>query len=422
MTAYYNDFDEGACAWLRELIKQGHIADGVVDNRSILEVEAHELKEFTQCHFFAGIGGWSYALRLAGWADDRPVWTGSPPCQPFSAAGKRDGRDDERHLAPHFLKLVRDARPPMLFGEQVASADVFGKVASKARGKTQEPPKWAWLDDLSDRLEAAHYATGATDISAAGVGAPNIRQRTFFGAYDLRLAASGLCDALGARLEGQPRHGNDTRGRSGAAGSVAAANISGKLADAAGRGCGKLGGKVVAGEIRHPDCGFDASSGLADPNGGNASAEREQRGGQQRLQPQSGGDGGGGDQGSRPQSNERVAQPRSLGRGGWKGTAQGSDNDRDDARRSQGDDGAVGPNDTCLEGQPTTRPTNGFWANADWLFCRDGRWRPVEASTFPLAHGVSSRMGLLRGYGNAINPHGASQFIQAFTEAMTEEF
>lgn len=416
MAAYYNDFDEGACAWLRELIKQGHIADGVVDNRSILEVQAHELAEFTQCHFFAGIGGWSYALRLAGWADDRPVWTGSPPCQPFSPAGKRDGRDDERHLAPHFLKLVRDARPPMLFGEQVASADVFGKVANKAGGKAQEPPKWAWLDDLSDRLEAAHYATGATDISAAGVGAPNIRQRTFFGAYDLRLAASGICDALGAGLEGHARNVDDPRGRSVKVGPVAEASLSGELADAASRGCGQLGGKVVAGDIRHADRGFDAPSGLvnarlpepqaerqkedastrqkrgnaprvelaphgdfgrvADTDGGNTSAEREQCSGEQRLQPQSGGDGGCADQGARPQP----------------------------------------------DGQPTASPTNGFWANADWLFCRDGRWRPVEASTFPLAHGVSARMGLLRGYGNAINPHVASQFIQAFTETMIEEF
>ena len=91
MSAYYNEFEPFAAAWLRELIKDGLIADGEVDGRSITDVEPADLKGFTQCHFFAGIGGWSYALRLAGWSDSRPVWTGSPPCQPFSVAGTRRG-------------------------------------------------------------------------------------------------------------------------------------------------------------------------------------------------------------------------------------------------------------------------------------------------------------------------------------------
>lgn len=189
--AYYNEFDAGAAAWLRELIKQGHIPDGEVDERSILDVSADDLLGFTQCHFFAGIGGWPYAMRLAGWEDDRPVWTGSPPCQPFSAAGKQLGRDDARHLAPHFVGLVRDARPAMLFGEQVASAEVFGKAASGPRKRAANPPQWAWLDDLHNRLEAARYAVGASDFPSAGVGAPQKRQRTFFGSVNLERLANG---------------------------------------------------------------------------------------------------------------------------------------------------------------------------------------------------------------------------------------
>ena len=132
MAAYYNEIDPKAAAWLRELIRHGLIADGEVDERSILDVQPEDLHGYTQCHFFAGIGGWSRALRLAGWPDDRPVWTGSPPCQPFSAAGQQKGKDDERHLAPHWASLVAAGRPPVVFGEQVASSAVFGKVAKRA--------------------------------------------------------------------------------------------------------------------------------------------------------------------------------------------------------------------------------------------------------------------------------------------------
>lgn len=111
MTSYYNDNDPTAAAWLRELIAAGLIPRGDVDDRSILEVEPTDLVGYDHVHFFAGIGGWAYALRLVGWPDDRPVWTGSPPCQPFSVAGKQAGRDDERHLAPHFLELCHSLPP-----------------------------------------------------------------------------------------------------------------------------------------------------------------------------------------------------------------------------------------------------------------------------------------------------------------------
>ena len=182
MAAYYNEFDSKTAAWLRELIKRGLIAVGDVDERSILDVTPDDVRGYTQCHFFAGIGGWSYALRLAGWPDDRPVWTGSPPCQPFSVAGTNLGRNDERHLSPYFVDLVRACRPEVLFGEQVASSAVFGKAASRSGKGSGGTPQWAWLDDLCNRLEAAHYAVGAVDLPAASVGAKHIRQRTFFGA------------------------------------------------------------------------------------------------------------------------------------------------------------------------------------------------------------------------------------------------
>jgi len=74
MSAYYNEIDPFAAEWLRSLIDSGLIADGEVDERSIEDVKPYEIKEFTQCHFFAGIGVWSLALRQAGW-DSLPSGT-----------------------------------------------------------------------------------------------------------------------------------------------------------------------------------------------------------------------------------------------------------------------------------------------------------------------------------------------------------
>jgi DNA (cytosine-5)-methyltransferase 1 len=166
MTAYYNEIDPFAAAWLRELIKDGLIAPGDVDERSIEDVVPIELAAYTQCHFFAGIGGWSLALRMAGWPDDRPVFTGSAPCQPFSTAGKGNGFADDRHLWPSFLWHIQQCGPRTIFGEQVASADAL-----------------RWWDVVAADLEDSDYACTAVNLCAAGVGAPHIRQRLFWVAH-----------------------------------------------------------------------------------------------------------------------------------------------------------------------------------------------------------------------------------------------
>ncbi|HBP5690196.1 DNA cytosine methyltransferase [Pseudomonas aeruginosa] len=161
--AYYNEIDPYAAQWLRNLIAAGHIAPGDVDERSIEDVPPDDLKHYTQCHFFAGIGVWSLALRRAGWPDDRPVWTGSCPCQPFSSAGEGAGFDDPRHLWPYWAWLIGERRPAVILGEQVAS-------------KTVEP----WIDLVQADLEGMAYAFGAVAFPAAGVGAPHIRDRTYW--------------------------------------------------------------------------------------------------------------------------------------------------------------------------------------------------------------------------------------------------
>lgn len=178
-TTWYNENAAHATAWLRALIAAGHLPAGGVDARSIADVRATDLGAVTAAHFFAGIGGWPLALRLAGWPAGRSVWTGSCPCQPFSSAGRRRGAGDARHCWPAWHALIRERRPPTILGEQVASR----------AGRR-------WLAGVRADLEALGYAVGAADLCAAGVGAPHIRQRLFW------VAESGgdrLQDRLGAR-------------------------------------------------------------------------------------------------------------------------------------------------------------------------------------------------------------------------------
>jgi DNA (cytosine-5)-methyltransferase 1 len=161
-TVYYNEFDPFAAAWLKELIKAGLIPKGDVDERSITEVSAKDVEGYSQCHFFAGIGGWPLALKESGWGD-RPIWTGSCPCQPFSSAGKQNGIKDDRHLWPAFFGLIKKRRPTIVFGEQVAAAIRKG-----------------WLDIVFGDLEREKYACGAVVYGAHSVGGPHIRQRLYW--------------------------------------------------------------------------------------------------------------------------------------------------------------------------------------------------------------------------------------------------
>jgi DNA (cytosine-5)-methyltransferase 1 len=161
--AYYNEFDKHAATWLRELIACNLIAPGDVDERSITDVQPSDLDGYTQHHFFAGIGGWSYALRLAGWPDSRPVWTGSCPCQPFSAAGRGKGADDARHLWPEWFRLLRERQPSVVFGEQVASA--IG---------------WGWLDEAAMDFESENFSFGASVLRADAIGADHQRRRFYW--------------------------------------------------------------------------------------------------------------------------------------------------------------------------------------------------------------------------------------------------
>ncbi len=364
MAAYYNEFDPFAAAWLRNLIAAGLLPDGDVDERDIREVDPDELRGYTQWHYFAGIGGWPYALRLAGWRDDWPVLTGSPPCQPFSYAGRRRGVADERHLSPVWLEHIRQLRPPVLFGEQVAGAVTLHD----------------WLDDLLDALELEGYAAGAVVLPACSVGAPHLRQR-------LWIVADRLGDADGAGLAERTHVGGDARQKRQTL--ERAGRIARGVADADRRG------RARQRQSRGRDAetaGGGAPSVLAD-------AERKQR--QRRRTGEAIPESGALQRAERCRDARHVAdaaggQLPQPGRG-------------PEARDGAGSAGAQHPGDG-------SRAHHGGWDAADWLLCRDEVWRPVEPGTFPLAHGVPARVGRLRAYGNAIVPQVAAEVVKAWME------
>lgn len=273
MVAYYNEIDPHAAQHLRNLIDAGHIAPGVVDTRSIEDVTPNDLAGFSQVHLFAGIGGWSLALRLAGWPDSRSAWTASCPCQPFSAAGKGLGFADERHLWPSAHWLIGQRRPD---------------------------------------VEALGYAFGATAFPSASVGAPHQRDRAYW-----------MADADRQQWER----------------------------------CGE-------------------------------------------FQPTGGG---------KPSDSSVISWLADTDGNGWQGWLSGWQGTKREAV-----DGQTG----CGGTDSGAGPVNGFWRDADWLRCRDGKWRPVRPGSFPLADGVPARVGRLRAYGNAINIEAATAFIKSYMAAV----
>ena len=347
MSNYYNEHDPKAAAWLRELIKAGLIPDGDVDERSITEINANELYPYTQCHFFAGIGGWSLALQLAGVPATTRLWTGSCPCQPFSSAGKGLAQADERHLWPTFFDLIKECRPDTVFGEQVASAIGHG-----------------WLDGIQADLESEGYACGAVVLGAHSVGAPHIRQRLYW-----------VADSDGKQeLSTNPIRFYAESGSSGSHSRVADSSSEGYAGGEWGRETGEEG-----------------------TPGGHSSECREH---------------------------------------GWLGDSVMS--------------GCETRNSVAIGNESTSKQSenSGFWDQYDIIPCRDGKSRRIECQSRGLADGVPTLMDtlrgagateeqieaainsfplvkkqlgrtiLLKGYGNAIVPQVAAEFVKAFISTL----
>ncbi len=300
MKAYYNEFDKKPATWLRELGKRGLITEGLVDETSIKDLTSVP-EGFARYHFFSGIGGWDYALKLSGWPSNIPVWTGSCPCQPFSTAGKGLGESDPRHLWPDFFRLISKHRPPIIFGEQVASA----------AGRQ-------WLSGIRFDLETLGYAVGAADLCASGVGAPHIRQRLYWMAHSVndrtvRRIGNSFGEEGARKVKGPHVGTNEARNRCPAC----------RMAHAHDFG-------------RCPGHGKEGNKG----------------------------------------EEVRLRSSANLGNGGE------------------------------------------AWSKFDLILCSDGKKRRIEPGLAPLAHGVPGRVGLLRGYGNAIVPQVAQVFIESAMEIL----
>jgi DNA (cytosine-5)-methyltransferase 1 len=365
--AYYNENDEDKAAWLRELIHEGVVASGEVDTRSIAEVWPEDLTGFSQHHFFAGIGVWSYALRLAGWPDDRPVWTGSCPCPSFSSAGKGGGFDDPRHLWPDWARLIRKCRPATIFGEQADDAIGYG-----------------WLDLVQTDMERENYAVGKAVLGACSVGAPHIRQRLYFVAHaehaERRPELQEHSDSHGrdgfrgsctsGRMDFSDRSRRTARQSSaspnGHGGTAVAASAAGELGDSE-----RNGREQGTEEVRARQSfisNTSANVGMGDPD----SAASEQHGG-------------------------KVSRSQAQGSGEWFGNGHQRD------------------------GHSGAGFVNGFWRGADWVLRKrwnsdDWEWCPTEPGTFPLVAGATNRVLKLRGYGDAICAEVAKAFIEASTK------
>lgn len=375
---YYNEWDKSAAAWLRELIRQGLIPPGDVDERSITEIKPYELTRYTQCHFFAGIGGWPLALQLAGWPVARPVGTGSCPCQPFSAAGKQLGNADDRHLWPAFFRLIIACRAlgqrwtDSIFGEQVESAIGHG-----------------WLDSVSADMEREGYAFGAAILGAHSVCAPHRRQRLYWVAY----ANQGQCGWL---ADGEGREPNGE-----AAGRVEGNSVA--ESGGADRSLGNPHSPRLDGPQPAPEGDPRDEARMRVPGDGQpdrplehpARDGRQQRGAESGERGAVGGRGDGG----------ALAHADSHGRG---------QAGRDDASDLEADSGWA----RDRTGHAGAHDLGATWRDdCFFMSCTDGRKRLVKSGIFPLAHGFPSRVGLLRGSGNAIVPQAAAAFIQASEEA-----
>ena len=365
---YYNEIEPFACHWLEHLMADGFIAEGHIDNRSIRDIQPEELEGYTQCHFFAGIGVWSYALRQAGWSDDRPIWTGSCPCQPFSQAGLHKGDQDDRHLWPDFHRLIKECRPSTIIGEMVSGKGGF-----------------QFIDLLQSSLEKENYSATAVGLGAHSVGTTHSqgfhkRQRLYWVAENLGHSAeigrgrwSKECrDYKWESGEGQQDFGNTTRNQSGRRGETVS---------------------------------------MANANSERQEVKQENDNRQTKM-----------DEPKRPSAhsthNARHSDSISMANTNSQ-RSQGFGQKSEQQQHAQGRQNETGHSSTDSQHCGSDDQDDSGW-NYDLVWCRDQKWRPVECGTFPMAHATSNRIHILKALGNAIPADTAKIFIESYMESVVD--
>lgn len=395
--ALYNEIDPVSCAVLREAIARGIIAPGEVLECSIKDLTPNDLRGFEQVHLFAGAGCWSVAARQAGWADSRPLWSASCPCQPFSVVGQGKGVDDPRHLWPDLFRLIRACRPDVIVGEQVSGA-----------------PGYGWLDGVFADLAQENYASEAVDIPALAVDAPQQRNRLYWIAVGNSYAERGLQSQ--GRIGDIGRWARDADARRAVAGSDSGREAWGSIF-----GPGEGAGPDEQRTYDQPR-GRDGCGGMVGANG---------RGRDGRPQDALGGSLGR-DAAQRPDDGVDMVNAEGLRRGegrpeyelrGGRVAAASADvcGALGSALRA-GLEGYAGHGDRrpgwAESPGPVATPNGSFWDDHYWIECADGKARRAKPGLRLLVDGMAGRADLWRLAGNSIVAPLAVEAIAALAEAL----
>jgi len=134
--------------------------------------------------------------RYGNWREEGVIITGGFPCQPYSAAGKRKGTEDDRHLWPEMLRIIREVSPDWVVGE-----NVYGLV------------NWSGglvFEQVQADLEACGYEVQPVILPACGVNAPHKRDRAWFIAHrSTRITGEKIGGRVKqASLDGDSGHGD----------------------------------------------------------------------------------------------------------------------------------------------------------------------------------------------------------------------